>query len=706
MDAYLSIIYIFCAFLSITLGVAAFLFNKKMKSNQAFFLFSVSTGLWILSLFFLYYSVNPYIELLSLISVKLAYGFSLLMTFSFTIFMYYFPKKTIKFSRYIINSYIAINLLLIAITVFTPLIHREQIIINGLYSADKLGPLYFLYILFIVINFSVSMLIAIHKAISLSGIAKKKLNIVLFAFGTFGVIAILINVILPAFKIYFFLNKTAVLTLFFLIPAFYSIHKHRFFNISYIALESLRLFILLSVYIVTIISIYYFFIYLIPDFNDLMALILSILAGLYLWNKMQIYIPQLIIGDFTKSKKILSKLQASINTCSTYSELESLLEKYFVLDQNITSISLYFVRSNKLNINIPIYVQNNFTKLISSLPNKIYVKEEIRYLKLSKKESKLIIQKFEAFDASIIMPLFAEHKLIGFLILGSKEKNKLYTHEEINQILKIKPQLEIALTNFLLKLNLQEENNMMKELIEKKTHKLQEQFKEIKKLLEQQSDFIAVTAHEFRTPLSIAMFQLEDTLTTHEHTPQVIKDMEVMADSLNNLKNLTQKLFDVQQYDLNKIKLNKKQINLYDYLLLIFNEFKLIMKENKTEFIFNYNLNKNLEIEIDEHQIRQIFANLLNNAAKFADKSNPEIKIEANGENNKIQISIIDNGQGISDKDKVRVFEKFQTTKVTMGTGIGLGLYICKKIIELHNGKIWIEDNKPKGAKFIFELRK
>jgi signal transduction histidine kinase len=224
--------------------------------------------------------------------------------------------------------------------------------------------------------------------------------------------------------------------------------------------------------------------------------------------------------------------------------------------------------------------------------------------------------------------------------------------------------------------------------------------------LEQQSDFIAVTAHEFRTPLSIAMFQLEDTLTTHEHTPQVVKDMEVMSESLNNLRNLTQTLFDVQQYDLNKIKLNKSKVDIREYLNQIVQEFKFIIEEKNINFHYKNNIKEQSHIEIDEQQIRQVFANLFNNAIKFADNDNPEISIEINENENTVQIAIIDNGSGVQDKDKKRVFEKFQTTKVSMGTGIGLGLYICKKIIELHKCKIWIEDNKPKGTTFIFELRK
>jgi signal transduction histidine kinase len=684
----------------------AFLFNKSSKSNIAFLFFSLSTGLWILSLFFLYYSADPFNELISDISVKLAYGFSLLMTMSFVIFMYFFPKQTIKFSDRTKLIYISLNIIVVLLSVFTSLIYKEQILVDGIYQFDKLGNFYFLYVLFILTNFIIVMSLAIQKISKLSGIDKKKLQIVIAAFGSFGFFAILINVILPIFDIYFFQKIIVLFTLIFLIPTFYSIHKHRFFNTSYLTLELLRNLIILSIFIIFTVFVNHSLLVILNNNYNVLIFIISILSGLFIWVKIQKYLPKLILSEFGNFKNNIEKLIVTFSVCSKYSELENILEKYFIIKLNISNAKLYITRNTPVDSNLAIYIKDEFTNELKKHKNDVLVKSELEYMKIDKNSKKILLNKMTDLDAELCMPLFAEHKLIGFFILGSKEKNKLYTKEEINQILKIKSPMEIAITNFLIKLNLQEENNLMKEIIEDKTKKLKNQFNEIKTLLEQQSDFIAVTAHEFRTPLSIAMFQLEDTLTAHRHTPQVVKDMEVMSESLNNLKNLTQKLFDVQQYDLNKIKLNKETINLNDFLNKIYQEFKIIIEEKNIDFKFKNKIDKNKEIEIDKYQIRQVLTNLLNNAIKFADKNNPQITIELKEKNNSVQIAVIDNGEGVSDKDKKRVFEKFQTTKASKGTGIGLGLYLCKKIIELHKGEIWIDNNEDSGTKFIFELRK
>jgi len=706
MDIYLTLIYFFCALLNLALGIAALIFNYKSKSSKSFFLFTVSQAFWIISLYFLYYSIDPYNPLLSFVSLKAAYGFSLLMSALFTAFIYYFPRKTFGFSKKTKLTFIIVSTAVILLTVFTPWVYEKQIVVNNAYQDDVFGPLYFIYLLFLLIQLIIALTIGINKLFTLQGIDRKKVLIVLAGIGTFGLLAVLINVVLPAFEIYVFYRKTILFSLFFLIPAFYSIQKHRFFNVSYISLEFVRNFILVSLFILSGILVYQGTLFVFPNIHEVLILIISTGSALLVWLIFQKIFPQLIIGDFAKFKKNINTLQNSIYSCETFNDLHETLEKHFVIDQNISSVKIFAIRKEQVETNFPIYVKDEFTNNLRKYKKDVLLTAEIKYKKLKKQTKKLLLSRMKNLEAALCMPLFAENNLIGFLILGPKEKNHLYTSEEINEIMKLQYPLQVCLTNFLLKLNLQEENNLMKEIIEKKTETLREQFQEIKALLEQQSDFIAVTAHELRTPLSIAMFQLEDTLSTHKHAPQVIKDMEVMGDSLNNLKNLTQKMFDVQQYDLDKIKLNKKKIEIVEYLNHIYNDFNLLMKEQKIEFQFKNNLKKEIKIEFDEHQIRQILSNLINNAIKFTNKDTPEITLEVSENDNSVQISVIDNGNGIPDKDKERIFEKFQTTNVTMGTGIGLGLYICKKIIELHKGEIWAEDNENKGTRFTFELRK
>ena len=112
-------------------------------------------------------------------------------------------------------------------------------------------------------------------------------------------------------------------------------------------------------------------------------------------------------------------------------------------------------------------------------------------------------------------------------------------------------------------------------------------------------------------------------------------------------------------------------------------------------------------VEADRLRLTQVVSNLLTNAIKFTEHGTVSIRIERRIDNNGIHhavVSIKDNGQGIDPSIIPRLFEKF-ATKCDKSTGLGLGLFISKNIIESHGGKIWAENNpEGKGATFTFSL--
>lgn len=110
-------------------------------------------------------------------------------------------------------------------------------------------------------------------------------------------------------------------------------------------------------------------------------------------------------------------------------------------------------------------------------------------------------------------------------------------------------------------------------------------------------------------------------------------------------------------------------------------------------------------VQADENQLQQLFQNLISNAIKYRAKAPPKIHISTISKNNHLQFSIKDNGIGIPAEDNERIFMIFQRlghAKNVQGTGIGLA--ICKRIVERHGGKIWIESMPGKGSTFYFTL--
>ncbi len=173
------------------------------------------------------------------------------------------------------------------------------------------------------------------------------------------------------------------------------------------------------------------------------------------------------------------------------------------------------------------------------------------------------------------------------------------------------------------------------------------------------------------------------------------------------LKELTTDLLDLSKIEAGQLVLDKKRSNLHTVVQNVLTNFQYLLKERKIELINKEDLELTT-FSFDPLRISQVLNNLLSNAIKF---SNPNGKITiATGiyekDPNFVMISISDTGIGISEEDIPKLFKRFQqvgsSEKKIAGTGLGLAL--CKEIVELHQGKIWVESTKGQGSTFLFLL--
>lgn len=291
------------------------------------------------------------------------------------------------------------------------------------------------------------------------------------------------------------------------------------------------------------------------------------------------------------------------------------------------------------------------------------------------------IQRTVGLKTFVSSPAIIAGKVVGVVMVGFKEKE--ITEQKKRLIELFSDVCAVAINNA------------------QKYQSLNDQYQKMQEILQQQSDFIAVTAHEFRTPLSIATFLLEDILHSKTKPKDYKEELKVVESSLENLKELTEKLFAVQQYDLNKVSLKLKRTAMVHFIKTIYREFQPIVKGKKQKLTLQLSFNHEAYATVDQVQLRQVLHNLLKNASKFSDQGGV-ICLIVKQEKNQLIICVEDNGPGIPAHLKKSIFEKFRTN--SSEGGIGLGLYLCKKIVELHKGKIWAEDAKKKGAIFYIQL--
>lgn len=203
-------------------------------------------------------------------------------------------------------------------------------------------------------------------------------------------------------------------------------------------------------------------------------------------------------------------------------------------------------------------------------------------------------------------------------------------------------------------------------------------------------------SHEFKTPLN-SIIGFSDILKNRATTIDDYKCLNNINSSSRHLLSLIKDLLDVTRSQYKPLELIKTKFNSADIIRQIVSEF------------YSANINYTLSevvLNVDKTRFKQVVYNLISNAVKFSNAGD-EIRILSYLEGSIFKFEIADLGEGVSDDDKNIIFDFFSQAsndvkKRQFGSGVGLSL--CKSIIEAHGGDIFVEDNTPKGSIFKFSI--
>jgi signal transduction histidine kinase len=188
--------------------------------------------------------------------------------------------------------------------------------------------------------------------------------------------------------------------------------------------------------------------------------------------------------------------------------------------------------------------------------------------------------------------------------------------------------------------------------------------------------------------------------------------LDVISRNAKRLQRLAEDILDIARIESKSLKLDKTQFNLNEVVEDVIDEYRATVQENEGKRTVTFILRgskRDIFVQADKHRITQVITNLLSNAVKFTINDNSssmtvsvESKHNGGDDDNYALVKIKDTGDGIDPTIMPRLFTKF-STKSSHGTG--MGLFICKSIIEAHGGKIWARNNyEEKGATFFFTL--
>ena len=224
-----------------------------------------------------------------------------------------------------------------------------------------------------------------------------------------------------------------------------------------------------------------------------------------------------------------------------------------------------------------------------------------------------------------------------------------------------------------------------------------------KKEMEKRDEFIGIASHELKTPLTSVKGYLQ-LISTYkkEALPQTVTQYIGKANNaLNKLQSLINDLLDVSKIQAGKLEYAFSTVNISELIRVCIENAEHIYPDH----IFINEDGSEYPVNGNPERLEQVLMNLINNAVKYSQKSKKVI-VKTNRHGQKVRVSVIDFGIGLSTDQKQRIFERFYRVedKKHLTSGLGMGLYISTDIIHNHKGEIGVESELGEGSVFYFEL--
>jgi signal transduction histidine kinase len=223
------------------------------------------------------------------------------------------------------------------------------------------------------------------------------------------------------------------------------------------------------------------------------------------------------------------------------------------------------------------------------------------------------------------------------------------------------------------------------------------------RLNQQQNNFLLAVTHELKTPIAASNLALQTAIKRPD--PLIVSKMISMAQSnISRLSQMVEQILMATRFENKFTDPQKVSFNLNEFTNKTLKSIELSDVDFQR---IEINIDTSIHMNADEQMISTVIVNLVNNAIKYSDGEG-DIKIQAFKNGNNLTIEFSDNGIGIPDNEKKNVFQKFYRVgeeKTRTKPGSGLGLFLVKRITEIHGGKVAIENNMPKGTKFTLTFQ-
>jgi two-component system, NtrC family, sensor kinase len=298
------------------------------------------------------------------------------------------------------------------------------------------------------------------------------------------------------------------------------------------------------------------------------------------------------------------------------------------------------------------------------------------------------------FRALVTVPMLREGSAIGTISITRAAPGE-FSERQVEVLQTFADQAVIAIENV----------RLFKEL-EASNREIADKSRQLEVASQHKSEFLANMSHELRTPLN-AIIGFSEVLTERMFGELNEKQEEYLTDIHASGTHLLSLINDI--LDLSKIEAGRMELELTDFDLptALDNALTLVRERaGRRGIALEKSVDGRLgQVRADERKIRQVVLNLLSNAIKFTPEGG-QIGVAAVSKDGSVEVSVSDTGVGIAAGDQEAVFEEFRQvgTSAAKQEGTGLGLALCRKFVELHGGKIWVQSEVGVGSTFTFSI--
>ena len=713
-DTFLLVADIIASGALVLLGLVVFIKNSQVPLHRTFFIFTLTTSIWILAN---YFSNDHSISMGRLmVANEGVFLFAALSVISLLLFTAQLTGR--HFGR---AAKVSVGLLVVcALTAVTPWLATGLVSEKNIYAVD-FGPLTPVYALSLLGAIGGTIYMLIKSLRGAKGI--NRIRIVVFFRSLLAVILIVLttNFILPTIVGEFQLTQIGMLALLVLAGAlYYTTAKHKLFDIRLIIIRSLgyvtSIVLLSAVYAVLMFGLITVVFQLSIPFRVQIVMSLVVAVASLGFQPLKRTFDRVSNGLFYRDaydiRMLLDRLNAIFISTVNIGELLGKTSQVIVEMMKLTYCQMLIVDKRGL---YKTYGDTRHTLDPSTVKAirraATHTQEEVLVTDYLADDISTLKEEFLALDIALVAHITqnarSKKEGVGYIILGPKQSGNGYTSQDVAVMQTLVKELVIGVQNALQFQQIQNFNLTLQQKVDDATRQLRHANQRLKALDETKDDFISMASHQLRTPLTSVKGYLSMVLdgdagklsrTQHDMLHQAFISSQHMVYLISDLLN-------VSRLKTGKFVIESSPVNLADVVTEEIDQLKETAAARQVKLDFK-RPPKFPEFMLDDTKIRQVIMNFMDNAVYYT-RAGGTVTISLDDTDKTVELRVKDNGIGVPKAEQYRLFTKFYragNARKVRPDGTGLGLFMAKKVVAAQGGSIIFDSQEGKGSTFGFSF--